>query len=61
MWHDLWAALALVLVVEGILPFIKPKRWRDLMTQIGGQSDDTLRFMGLTSMLVGVGLLYAVR
>lgn len=61
MWNDLFAALALVLVVEGMLPFLKPERWRRVMNTIAKQSDHSLRVMGLVSMLLGVMLLYAVR
>lgn len=60
-WHDLWVALALLLVVEGIMPFIRPERWRQLMTTIAKQPDQALRMMGLTSMLIGAGLLYVIR
>ena len=61
MWNDLFAALALVLVVEGMLPFLKPERWRRVMNVIAKQSDYALRVIGLVSMLLGVVLLYAVR
>lgn len=60
-WQDLWVALALLLVVEGIMPFIKPGRWRQMMTMIAQQPDQALRMMGLTSMLIGAGLLYVIR
>lgn len=60
-WHDLWVALALLLVVEGIMPFVRPERWRQLMTTIAKQPDQALRMMGLTSMLIGAGLLYVIR
>lgn len=61
MWNDLFAAIALVLVVEGMLPFLKPEKWRRVMNGIAKQSDHSLRIIGLTSMLLGVLLLYAVR
>lgn len=61
MWNDLFAAIALVLVVEGMLPFLKPERWRRVMNIIARQSDHALRIMGLVSMLIGVVLLYTVR
>jgi len=61
MWNDLFTALALLLVVEGMLPFLRPERWRRVMNTIAKQSDQILRVMGLVSMLVGVTLLYAVR
>lgn len=61
MWNDLWAALALVLVVEGILPFLNPGRWREAMRTLGNCDDRTLRTIGATSMLAGVVLLFIVR
>ena len=61
MWHDLSVALALLLVMEGILPFLRPQGWRRIMSVVTQQSDEALRIFGLTCMLVGVGLLYVVR
>ncbi len=51
-------ALALMLVMEGILPFLAPTAWRDTFSRMIQLSDGQLRFMGLASMLVGVALLY---
>ncbi len=53
--NALWQALALVLVIEGLLPFISPGRWRRTFEQILQLSDGQLRFFGLCS--VGLGLL----
>jgi uncharacterized protein len=53
----LWAALALMLVIEGLLPFFSPKGWRQLFLRATQMSDGQIRFLGLTSMLVGLGLL----
>lgn len=61
MWLEFLSAVALVLVLEGILPFIKPEIWRQTMGRIAEQPNRALRLMGLMSMLVGVALLYAVR
>ena len=61
MWHDFFAALALVLVIEGILPFLKPTSWRRMISVMAGQPDQSLRVFGLSCMLIGVGLLYVVR
>jgi len=60
-WQDLLGALALVLVIEGMLPFLRPETWRKTMGRIATQSDQTVRFIGLISMLAGVVLLYFVR
>jgi hypothetical protein len=58
--HDLWTALALVLVLEGVLPFLRPESWRKTMGRIASQNNGALRVMGLTSMLLGLFLLKAM-
>lgn len=60
MWHDILVAFCLVLVLEGILPFISPRSWRNAIYTAVQLDDRSLRMMGLVSMLVGVGLLYLV-
>lgn len=60
MLNDLLAALALVLVVEGILPFLNPGALRRGLQSIGQMDDRSLRIVGLVSMLAGVALLYLV-
>lgn len=61
MWQDLLAALALVLVIEGMLPFLKPEAWRRTMGRIAHQPDNALRLIGLSSMLAGIAFLYMIR
>ena len=61
VWHDLLVALALVLVIEGIVPFLNPRAMRRAMLALAQMNDGTLRFAGLTVMVVGCLLLYAVR
>lgn len=61
MWNDLWAALALMLVLEGILPFLSPARMRRLLAAMASADERSLRLSGLLSMLAGVGLLYLIR
>ena len=53
----LWAAFALMLVIEGILPFLVPGVWRDAFRRLTELSDGQIRFIGLSSMLVGLLLL----
>jgi uncharacterized protein YjeT (DUF2065 family) len=53
----LLAALALMLVLEGLLPFLMPAVWRDTFRKLTELSDGQLRFIGLTSMLIGLLLL----
>ena len=53
----LWGALALVLIIEGLLPFFSPRRWRQVFEQALQLSDGQLRFIGLASMAIGLLLL----
>lgn len=53
MWDVLLPAFALMLVLEGILPFVSPRVWRDTFRRLVDFTDGQLRFAGLTSMLVG--------
>ena len=50
-------ALALMLVMEGVLPFLAPAAWREAFVRMTQFSDGQLRFMGLLSMLAGLLLL----
>lgn len=61
IWQDLLAAFALMLVLEGILPFLNPRRYRNLLKMLDQMDDATVRRVGFISMLIGVGLLYLVR
>lgn len=61
MLQDLLAALCLVMVIEGILPFIAPSTWRKTMQQITLVNNQSLRIAGLISMLLGASLLFFVR
>lgn len=54
----LWLAFALVLVVEGLLPFISPAAWRKVFTQILQMQDGQIRFFGLCSILLGLLLVW---
>jgi hypothetical protein len=57
MFESLLLAFALMLVLEGILPFLAPRVWRDTFRRVTELGDGQIRFIGLTSMLVGVVLL----
>lgn len=61
MWQDLLAAMALVLVLEGILPFLSPPQYRQMMAQLLRMNDRSLRTLGLVSMILGLIALYLVR
>lgn len=54
----LLGAFALMLVVENLLPFISPPTWRDLFERATRMTDGQIRFIGLSSMLVGLVMLY---
>ena len=54
MPDSLWAAFALVLVVEGFLPFVAPRLWRESFARLLTLRDGQLRFIGLASMLIGL-------
>lgn len=56
MWPILISAIGLLFVFEGILPFLSPSTWRHILQQVFIQNDQTLRIMGLVSMLIGLGL-----
>ncbi len=61
MFSTLLLAFALMLVLEGILPFLSPKLWRQTFRRITELADGQLRFIGLTSMLVGLIILTLLR
>lgn len=60
MWHDLGVAIALLLILEGIFPFINPSGMRRTLQTISQLPDQPLRFAGLTGMLLGLVLLYII-
>ncbi len=60
MWHDLWVALALVMVIEGIIPFLSPGATKQMLSVITEMDEKSLRISGLISMILGVLALYLV-
>ena len=60
-WTEFLTACALLLVLEGILPFVGPSRYKQLVAQIVRLSDNQLRAAGLTAMIAGLVLLFFVR
>lgn len=60
MWEDLLRAFCLMLVIEGILPFLYPNRWRRMIATLAEVSTRQLRIMGLISMLVGAAVLFII-
>ncbi len=60
-WTDLFAALAIVCIIEGIMPFINPGGMKRLLTRIASLEDRDMRVAGLVSMAVGLTILFLVR
>jgi uncharacterized protein YjeT (DUF2065 family) len=61
MPDSLWAAFALVLVVEGLLPLFAPRMWRESFAKLVTLSDGQLRFIGLASIAIGLGAFWLTR
>jgi uncharacterized protein YjeT (DUF2065 family) len=59
-WHDLLTALALVLIIEGLLPFTIPDKVKEVYRSLQEAPSNSLRIMGLASILAGLVLLYVV-
>jgi uncharacterized protein YjeT (DUF2065 family) len=60
-WADFWAAMAIVLILEGLIPFISPGGYKDMVQQMAAMPEKTLRFVGLLLMGGGLLFLYLVR
>ena len=60
-WTEIFTAVALLLVIEGMLPFVRPDRYKQLVAQIAQLSDNQLRNLGLVAMIAGLLMLFIVR
>ena len=60
-WTDLGVAIALVLVIEGVMPFLAPASLRRTLATMAAMPDRSLRFVGAVSMMLGLALLYFIR
>ena len=60
-WSEIMTALALVLVIEGLLPFASPGRYRQMVAQIVTLSDNHIRTAGLVIIVIGLVLLFVIR
>lgn len=60
-WTEILTALALVMVIEGMLPFISPTKYRQMVAEITRLSDNNIRNIGLAVMIAGLLLLFFVR
>jgi uncharacterized protein YjeT (DUF2065 family) len=56
-WSAVLVAIALVLILEGLLPLISPTKWREMFTQLLQLEDGQIRFFGLSIVLLGLFLL----
>jgi len=54
-------AFALMLVIEGVLPFVAPRIWRETFRRVTSFNDGQIRFIGISSMLVGLILLWVLK
>jgi uncharacterized protein len=61
MWLALLTAIGLMLVIEGIMPFLNPRTFRQALAAVTQANDRVLRIAGLVSMIVGVIVLYLAR
>ena len=57
MGRTLLLAFALMLVLEGVIPFVAPATWRETFSRLIRMADGQIRFVGLTSMVIGLVLL----
>lgn len=60
MWQEIGIAFSMLLVIEGIIPFLYPQRWKNMAQALAQIDNQSMRLMGLMSMLLGTGLLYLV-
>jgi len=60
-WTDFFTALGIVLILEGIMPFLNPRKWKQMLYTIGELGDTTLRMGGLILMICGLVFIYYVR
>ncbi len=61
LWQDLLRAFALMMVLEGLMPFIAPERWREVLVRVAGSDPRMLRMFGGALMLSGLVLLHFLR
>ncbi len=58
MWHEIITAIALVLIIEGMIPFISPDSYKNFVVKMSKLNDYNLRLIGLISMIIGVLILF---
>jgi len=60
-WTEILTAFALVLIIEGLLPFASPSRYRQMVAQLVMLGDNHIRTVGLVIIVIGLVLLFVVR
>ena len=61
MWQELLLAFGLMLILEGIMPFLYPRRWQKMVEMLAQMDPSSMRMAGLASMVVGLIIIYLVR
>jgi uncharacterized protein len=61
MWEDFLRAFCLMLIFEGVVPFLYPNRWRRLVAVLAPINDKNIRLMGLSSVAIGLAVLLLLR
>jgi uncharacterized protein len=61
MWDTVLIAIALMLILEGMMPFLSPRTWREAFKKLIEMGDGQIRFIGLSSMMVGLLLLMLLK
>lgn len=60
-WDDLWAAIALMLIIEGVLPFLNPKGFSQMLQLVSQMEERSIRILGAFWMFLGLVVLYWIR
>ncbi|MEC7859706.1 MAG: DUF2065 domain-containing protein [Pseudomonadota bacterium] len=58
MWHEIITTIALLLIIEGMIPFISPDSYKKFVVKMSELNDYNLRLIGLVSMIIGVLILF---
>jgi hypothetical protein len=61
MWDTFLIAIALMLILEGMMPFLSPRTWREAFKKLIEMGDGQIRFIGLSAMMVGLLLLMLLK
>ena len=61
MWQELLLAFGLMLILEGIVPFLYPRRWQKMVEMLAQMDPSSMRLAGLASMVLGLVIIYLVR